>query len=52
MSLLYLSSRKLSDFAVGLIRGAASYYNEEVIVEKSNEDNEGKAVLINIKTIG
>ncbi len=52
MTLLYKSSRKLSDFAVGLIKGATAYYNEKVVIEKLNEENDGEVVLINIKKVG
>ncbi len=52
MTLLYQSSRKMSDFAVGLIKGAAGYFNEEVIVEKELKDGDGEKVMLNIKKIG
>ena len=52
MTLLYRSSRKMSDFAVGLIKGASNYFNEKVSIEKVTEENDGEAVLINIKKIG
>lgn len=52
MTLLYKSSRKMSDFAIGLIKGALDYYGEKAIVSKVNQENEGELVLINIKKIG
>lgn len=52
MSLLYTSSRKMSDFAVGLIKGATNYYKENVKIEKVSEENDGQTVLINITRIG
>ena len=52
MSLLYTSSRKMSDFAIGLIKGATKYFGEEVEIEKMKEDNGGGKVLINIKKVG
>lgn len=52
MTLLYKSSRKMSDFAIGLIKGATAYYNEKVEIEKLNEENDGEVVLINIKKVG
>jgi hypothetical protein len=52
MTLLYQSSRKMSDFAVGLIKGATNYFKEEVIIEKVSVEKEGEKVLINIKKIG
>jgi hypothetical protein len=52
MTLLYKSSRKMSDFAVGLIKGATNYFNEKVTIEKVSEENDGEIVLINIRKIG
>tara|TARA_B100000809_G_scaffold185304_1_gene183389 strand:- start:11269 stop:11808 length:540 start_codon:yes stop_codon:yes gene_type:complete len=52
MTLLYKSSRTMSDFAVGLIKGAISYFNEKVTIEKLSEENNGEIVLINICKIG
>jgi len=52
MTLLYKSSRKMADFAIGLIKGAAKYFNQSISVEKVNENKEGELVLINIKKIG
>lgn len=52
MSLLYKSSRKMSDFALGLIKGAASYFGEQVELEKISQDDDGEKVLINIKKVG
>ncbi|MGB1004260.1 MAG: heme NO-binding domain-containing protein [Salibacteraceae bacterium] len=50
MALKYQSTRKMADFAIGLIRGAAGFYNEKSIVEKGVESDEGQTVVINIKT--
>ncbi len=52
MTLLYKSSRKMSDFAVGLIKGATHYFNEKVNIEKVSENTDGEIVLINIRKIG
>ena len=52
MSLLYTSSRKMADFAIGLINGAADFYNNKVLLEKVEVKNNGEIVLINIKNIG
>lgn len=52
MTLLYTSTRKMADFAVGLIRGAATHFKEKVNVEKAKEEHEGQEVLINIQRIG
>lgn len=52
VSLNYSSSRKLSDFAVGLIYGAAEYFNDKVEVDKKNLKADETQVLINIKKVG
>ncbi len=52
MTLVYKSSRKMSDFALGLIKGTANYFGEKILVEKMSEKKEGELVLINIKKIG
>ena len=44
----YSSSRKMSDLAVGLIKGAANYYNEEVDIVKISEDDDGARVMLKI----
>lgn len=49
MSLKYRSTRKMADFAVGLIRGAAVHYNEKAIVQKQEVMDDGETVVINIK---
>jgi len=48
MTLDYSSSRKMSDLAVGLIKGAANYYNEEVDIVKISEDDDGARVMLKI----
>jgi hypothetical protein len=52
MTLLYKSSRKMADFAVGLIHSAGNYFNEKLKIEKVSEENNGEIVLINISRIG
>ena len=52
MTLLYKSSQKMSDFAIGLIKGATNYFNEKVNINKISENADGEIVLINIKKIG
>lgn len=50
MHLLYQSTRKMSDFAVGLIKGAAQYYKEPNIhIEILKIENEGQKVCIKIE---
>ena len=51
MNLLYTSSRKMADFAIGLIRGAANYFNEELDIKKQSEEDDGEKVLLNIKKL-
>jgi hypothetical protein len=51
MNLTYNSSRKMSDFAIGLIKGAGLFFKENIIVEKSKEENEGEKVVIKIKKV-
>ncbi len=50
MYLMYQSTRKMADFAVGLIKGAAQYYNENAIIKKEEEFENGQIVMISIKT--
>lgn len=52
MVLKYSSVRKLSDFAVGLIYGAAEYYNESITIEKLGDENNGEIVYLSIKKNG
>lgn len=49
MVLKYSSVRKLSDFAIGLINGAAKYYNESITVEKMAVENSGEIVYLSIR---
>jgi hypothetical protein len=51
MILDYSSSRKLADLAIGLIKGAAKHYNEEVEIEKLAETDEGGKVRLKISLI-
>jgi len=44
MKMLYKSSRKMSDLALGLMTGCARHFNEDIIVEKISEDDEGTVV--------
>jgi len=52
MSLIYTSSRKMADFGIGLIKGAAVYFDEKLEVRKGKEEDNGETVLIDIKRIG
>lgn len=49
MLLIYKSSRKMSDFAIGLIHGAANYFKIKVDVAELKRENEGEIVHIQIK---
>jgi hypothetical protein len=49
MTLHYMSSRKLSDLAIGLIKGASKYFNETVDILKISEAYNGEKVVLKIK---
>ena len=51
MTLDYMSSRKLSDLAIGLIKGAAKHFKEDVDVVKVNEEDNGQKVLLKVNKI-
>ena len=51
MMLNYMSSRKMSDLAIGLIKGAANHFKEDVDVVKISEENNGQTVMLKIKKI-
>lgn len=51
MTLIYESSRKMADFAIGLIYGAADFYNHSVNVEVVSTENEGKKVTLKVSNI-
>ena len=51
MMLNYMSSRKMSDLAIGLIQGASKYFDEKVEVLKVIEKNDGETVMLHIKKI-
>jgi hypothetical protein len=48
MILHYMSSRKMSDLAIGLIKGAAKYFKEAVGVVKIREENGGESVMLKV----
>ena len=50
--LIYRSSRKMSDFAIGLIHGAADFYDMKVEVGELKREKEGEIVHIQIRDIG
>ena len=51
MTLDYMSSRKLSDLAIGLIKGAAKHFKEDVDVVKVNEGDNGQKVMLKVNKI-
>ena len=51
MILNYMSSRKMSDLAIGLIKGAAKYFKEDVDVVKIGEEDDGQKVLLKVNKI-
>lgn len=51
MMLNYMSSRKMSDLAIGLIKGAANHFEEDVDVVKIGEENDGQTVLLKVNKI-
>ena len=52
MTLRYTSTRKMADFAIGLIKGASEFFGTKMKVEKVLEENDGEVVVIKIKKIG
>jgi hypothetical protein len=51
MILNYMSSRKMSDLAIGLIKGAAKHFKEDVDVVKIGEEDDGQKVLLKVNKI-
>ena len=51
MLLNYMSSRKMSDLAIGLIKGASKYFKEGVEIFKVSEEDDGVKVMLRIKKI-
>jgi len=51
MMLNYMSSRKMSDLAIGLIKGAANHFEEDVDVVKIGEENDGQTVMLKVNKI-
>ncbi len=52
MTLVYQSTRKMSDFAIGLIKGSAEYYDENFVIKKKILDEHGEKVELKIQKIG
>ena len=46
-----MSSRKMADLAIGLIKGAANHFTEDVDVLQIGEENNGQTVMLQIKKI-
>tara|TARA_Y100000385_G_C12909829_1_gene557904 strand:- start:138 stop:674 length:537 start_codon:yes stop_codon:yes gene_type:complete len=51
MILNYISSRRLSDLAIGLIKGAAKHFKEGVDVAKIREEDDGQTVMLKVSKI-
>ncbi len=51
MKLIYESSRKMSDFAIGLIKGAADYYKVVINVKILDIKKQGEEVVLKITNI-
>ncbi len=51
MVLNYYSSRKMSDLAIGLIKGAAAHFEENVDVVKIGEEGNGEKVRLQVNKI-
>ena len=51
MTLDYMSSRKMSDLAIGLIKGAAKHFKEDVYIVKVNEEDNGQKVVLKVNKI-
>ena len=51
MVLNYYSSRKMSDLAIGLIKGAATHFEENVDVVKIGEEGDGEKVRLQVNKI-
>lgn len=51
MNLIYESSRKMSDFAIGLIKGAALHYKMEINIDVLKIEEDGKKVVLKIAEI-
>ncbi len=49
IEIIYTSQRKLSDFALGLLQGAAKYYKEEVAITKELIEEDGSVVKFSIQ---
>lgn len=47
----YISSRRLSDLAIGLIKGAAKHFKEGVDVAKIREEDDGQTVMLKVSKI-
>ncbi len=48
MEMKYISNRKMSMLALGLIEGAAEYYGEDISVDTANLSDDGSEVLFTI----
>jgi len=51
IEMIYSSERKLSHFALGLLKGAAKYFKEPVEIEMDNIEPDGSKVMFKIEKI-
>lgn len=52
MTLVYSSSRKMVNFAIGLIRGASVYYEQSIDVAITNSEQNGQIVTLKVNLLG
>jgi hypothetical protein len=46
MQLIYRSNRPFSALAYGLIRGSATYFNEDIDIEMDDQSSDGKSFVV------
>ncbi|MCF8374128.1 MAG: heme NO-binding domain-containing protein [Bacteroidales bacterium] len=51
MVMVYYSSRKLSDLAIGLLRGCFSHFNEKIGIERKFLEEDGTVVEISLSKV-
>ena len=51
MNLIYKSTRKMADFAIGLIRGSAKHFGNQLEIEKISEQKSGEEVVLKLKKV-
>jgi hypothetical protein len=51
LEMIYHSQRKMADFAEGLMRSAFEHYNEKVMIERENLEEDGSKVRFILKKV-